>query len=317
LARRWLGTSLAQDELIAEQLLDRVAATLRPDGSVAGAALPTFTALIEAADLDRRHPVVPRLLGWTYALRGKPGAFNEGCTAARHPRRTCEHFLGGFFSPGPLTVRMAPLTFPNGVSFRVEAHARFALSCLALRAVLAAGGERDPLVERHLDSFAHLIPEFGAWSDSLPPDLALVALSALAYAPHRQGDTVEQLVRMIAARQLSDGSWPRADFFHALDALSLIDHPESRPILERALPALLVRQRDDGSFGSAAQEERALIGLRVLLELEGRTAPLGSGEASRATGAPRRARAIPDRTQSEEPLPLRTPLDGSTPPGAG
>jgi hypothetical protein len=35
--------------------------------------------------------------------------------------------------------------------------------------------------------------------------------------------------------------------------------------VRRALPALEERQRADGSFGSTAQQERALIGLRALL----------------------------------------------------
>jgi len=33
----------------------------------------------------------------------------------------------------------------------------------------------------------------------------------------------------------------------------------------RAVPALLERQRDDGTFGTTAREERALVGLRALL----------------------------------------------------
>jgi hypothetical protein len=35
--------------------------------------------------------------------------------------------------------------------------------------------------------------------------------------------------------------------------------------MRRAVPALLARQRIDGSFGATAQQERALIALRSLL----------------------------------------------------
>jgi hypothetical protein len=35
--------------------------------------------------------------------------------------------------------------------------------------------------------------------------------------------------------------------------------------VRRAVPALLARQRIDGSFGPTAQQERALIALRALI----------------------------------------------------
>jgi hypothetical protein len=38
--------------------------------------------------------------------------------------------------------------------------------------------------------------------------------------------------------------------------------------VRRAVPALLSRQRLDGSFGTTAQQERALIALRALLWAE-------------------------------------------------
>ena len=41
-----------------------------------------------------------------------------------------------------------------------------------------------------------------------------------------------------------------------------------RAILRRAVAALLARQRTDGSFGSTAQQERALIALRALIWVE-------------------------------------------------
>jgi hypothetical protein len=41
-----------------------------------------------------------------------------------------------------------------------------------------------------------------------------------------------------------------------------------RGVLRRAVPAVLARQRTDGSFGSTAQQEPALIALRALIWVE-------------------------------------------------
>jgi hypothetical protein len=127
----------------------------------------------------------------------------------------------------------------------------------------------DVGVGRHLDSFEHLLGEWALWSDQLAPDLGFAALGALAVAPEDWGTTVERLLRVIAINQLPDGTWPRADFFNALEALSKVRHRAVEEVLVRALPALLQRQREDGSFGSVAQDERALIALRVLIRVGG------------------------------------------------
>jgi hypothetical protein len=48
-------------------------------------------------------------------------------------------------------------------------------------------------------------------------------------------------------------------------ALSRIEAAAGRPFLARALETLLRRQREDGSFGSVAEDERALIAARTLI----------------------------------------------------
>lgn len=246
-------------------LIAAISGSIRPDGSCRSGAGPTIWALKELVDLEAPEAMVARPCGWVMALQGKPGAFPDGCTAARHPHRVCEHFLSGFFPPAPPNQRVAPATMPNGKVYRAESQARFALSCLALEATVGAGRVHEAGIARHLDSFEHLLGEWALWSDQLAPDLALAALNALAAAPDRWGPTVDRLVSLVARHQLPDGTWPRADFFNALEALVKVRRAGVEPVLTRALPALLQRQRDDGSFGAVAPDERALIALRVLL----------------------------------------------------
>lgn len=267
-ARRLLKRPDPGDNALKGHLTAAVIGSIRPDGSLAGGFLPTALAIRDLVELGAAESVVARPLQWVINLQGKPGAFHEGCTAARHPHRVCEHFLGGFFAPAPPTLRVAPVTVPNGKVFRVESQARFALSCIALEAVVLGGRRAEAQVSRHLESFVHLVPEWAEWSDFLAPDLAFAALGPLSVAPERFAQTAEKLVEIAAANQQPDGTWPRAEFFAGLEALASTRSPAVVPILERAIPALLQRQRDDGSFGSVSQDERALIGLRVLLRLQ-------------------------------------------------
>lgn len=264
-ARRLLGRPDENDETLRQHLIAAISGSARPDGSVGGSALATIGAIHELMDLEAPPSAATPLLDWTMALVGKRGAFSEGCSSARHSHRVCEHFLGGFFSPAPPTERVAPATFGNGKTYRVESQARFALSAAALAAVLRGGRGDNPSVARHLDSFRHLLDQWDRDGDHLALDLLFAAIAALAEAPARWQPLLGQLVDLAARPQLPDGTWQRADFFNALGALSLVPGPVADRVLGRALPALLQRQRDDGSFGSVAQDERALIGLRVLV----------------------------------------------------
>jgi hypothetical protein len=270
-ARRRLDAAAPDDELLHRQLVSVIEGRARPDGSFGGAAVPTIHAVTDLVLLGETGSVAPHL-DWILGLANQPGAFGLGCTAARHPHRLCEHFLGGFFSPAPPTERAAPVSVPNGKVFRTESHARFAISCLALAVLVRAGRVHEPPVERHLDSFGYLLEEWDRWGEHLPPDLAFSALGALGPAPERWRPVTLGLVQVVGKHQLKDGTWPRVDFFHALDGLVAVPDAATHPILDKTLPGLLTRQRDDGSFGSVAADERALIGLEVLLRLEGQPA---------------------------------------------
>lgn len=265
-ARTLTGSTFGSDASLREQLVRSAAASL-VSPAVAGSPVRTVAVVEELIDLGADHVALAPGLDRLLQLTGGPGAFGEGCTAARHAHRVCEHFLGGFFAVAAPTLRAAPAALPNGRVYRVESQARFALSCWMLEVVLRGGRVADPAVQRHLDSFQHLVAEWEAWTDFLVPDLAFSALGALAAAPERWQPTLESVVRIVANHQLPDGTWPRVDFFNALAGLARVGHPLTPAILERALPGLLQRQRDDGSFGNVAPDDRALIGLRILLRL--------------------------------------------------
>jgi hypothetical protein len=267
LARERLGTAAPDDEALAERLVMGLRGETRIDGSVGGAVLPTIWLAHELMDLghagDQAGTV--RVMGFVLNLGGKPGAFGEGCDPTRHRAGVCEHFMEGFFSVAPVEQRVAPVTMPNGKVYRAEPAARFAVSCLALRAALRARHEARPMVDRHVRSLVRLQDRFTEWNGYFSPDVILASLHALSFAPPPHRELIPQAAAFVAAQQQEDGTWANADFFLALEALTAANTPEAREAIARAVPALLALQREDGSFGGPAREERALIALRALL----------------------------------------------------
>lgn len=279
LAREALGRPVPGDEAAREVIVTGLEQGLRADGSVGGAALPTIWRAIELMDLGHsgQEPGTARFITWVLGLAELPGAFGEGCHPARHEQKACDHYLAGFFAPAPETERLAPITVPCGKTFRAEAQARFAVSCLALRAVLMAGLAGKASVKRHLTSLSVLAEVWDDWSGYYAPDLVIAALHPLAIAPPLYRGATIKVARFIAENQQEDGTWADADLFHTLESLMVANTPPARTAIARAVPALIGMQRKDGSFGATAQEERALIGLRTLLGGAARQRGSGAG----------------------------------------
>jgi hypothetical protein len=272
LARQALGEPAPGDDKLAGRLVDDMRAETRLDGSVAGAVVATIWRAHELLDLgcEPDQTATMRVMGWVLDLQSKPGAFSEGCSAPRHAHRACKHFISGFFSPAPPGQRLTPVMLPNGKVFRGEPAARFAISCLALRAALRGRLEQRPSVGQHLASLMHLQEQWEEWDGYFAADAIVAGIHALALAspPHR--DIVPKLATTVAANQAEDGTWPQADLFHTLEALNALGTDQAHAAVRRAVPALLARQRIDGTFGATAQQERALIALRSLLWAERR-----------------------------------------------
>jgi hypothetical protein len=266
LARAELGAEAPEDGALAVRLGAELTGALRPDGSVGGAAMPTIWRAHELLDLGQSldDPALSRVIGWLIERQDAPGAYGEGCDKARHAQRICQHYVRGFFSPGPASERLAPLTLPNGKAFRAEPAARFALSCLGLRAVLRAERQARPPVTRHLDSLRLLAAGWTDWTGFFAPDVIVAGLHALALGGPEYRSEVDRLVDLVADRQRLDGLWLGADLFPTVEALQAAGTPVARATVRRAIPALEERQRADGSFGATAQQERALIALRAL-----------------------------------------------------
>jgi hypothetical protein len=266
LARAALGTPGEGDDTLARELASAMAAQLRPDGSIGGAAVPTIWRAHELLDLgtDPREPAVARILSWLLQHQDAPGAYGEGCDKARHARHICQHWIGGFFAPAAAEQRLAPITLPNGKVFRAEPAARFAISALGLRAVLRAGPGDQAGVVRHLECLLVVAEQWTELSGFFSPDVIVAGAHALALGGTAYRSTVESLVTTIASHQGPDGLWPNADLFHTLEALLATGLPAAQAAVRRAAPALAARQRTDGSFGAMAQQERVLIGVRAL-----------------------------------------------------
>jgi hypothetical protein len=267
LARQALGCPHPGDRALAARLREELARGIRPDGAVSGGAVPTIWRVHELLDLGEpdESPAITRSLAWLLDLQDRPGTFHDGCDRVRHARRLCQHYTAGFFAPAPPAQRLAPVTLPTGKVFRVEPAARFAISCLALRAALRAGYGERPSVRRHLQSLAHISEQWTEWNEYFAPDVIVAGLHALASGGPEYRGVVRRLVDLVIAHQAVGGEWPSADLFQVLDALQAAGTQEAQVTVRRATTALIARQRADGTFGSTAQQERALIGLRALL----------------------------------------------------
>jgi hypothetical protein len=270
LARRALRRPAPGDEALTRRLLEEMRKEIRLDGSVTAAVVPTIWRAHEFMDLGYRgdETSCARIMGWILDLQQKPGAFSQGCNPTRHAHRVCEHFISGFFSPAPPEHRFAPVMLPNGKVFRAEPAARFAISCLALRAILRARFDARTTVEQHVLSLIQLQERWTDWNGYFAADSIVAGVHALAFVPPPHRGILSGLATLVAGRQAADGSWPNADLFHTLEALLALGTVEARAAVRQAVPALLSRQRTDGSFGSTAQQERALIALRSLIWAE-------------------------------------------------
>jgi len=263
LARRLLGQPSADDSRLAKELARRLAGEIRADGSVGGAFVSTAWAIVELHDLGGDPAAATRLSDWLLARQEAPGRFGEGCTPPRHAGRTCEHFMKGFFAVAPATERVSPLTVPTGKVIRSEGTARFAASCLALRAVILAGQVSHGGVREHIQSLA-VAATASLPTDHYPMEFVVASLSTLAHV--RQEESAVGAYRdLLLKRQKEDGTWSGLDSFMTLEALMAEGSDKALGAVRKALPSLLASQRRDGTFGALARQERALIGLRAML----------------------------------------------------
>ncbi len=263
-ARRLLGAAAPGDPVLADHLIREMRERTRMDGSTDGSLVKSSWTLLGLVQLDcpPDHASVVRTGGWILARQNQPGRFGEGCDDERHNRGLCQHALAGFFTPGSVDDLIAPLTFPIGVTLADEGEARFAASCLALRAMLRARQERRQGIVDHVVSLLNLGEIWGGWAGPWSPDLVLFALGGVASAPLDHREKVERLADQVARRQRKDGAWDVADDIHAADVMLAIPSATAQAAVKAAGPVIAAMV---GELATDATEERSLVALRALL----------------------------------------------------
>lgn len=234
-----------------------------PDGSWGEDLVATSEAAWQLLDLGMRREAsaIQRALEWLYSRRDAEGAYGEGCTPARHEQGICEHYLRGFFSPGPAD-QSQEITLPNGQSMTSDASARLLASERALRTVLRI--KADDLRAR--DSVAGLrgVPLYLEYGGTFTPALLVGALQPLAGSPGAPSGELTAGLDTLAANQAKDGTWPNVELFFVLETLLEVPAARALPMFERALPGLLKAQYNNGAWGRRYQAAQTWIGLQVL-----------------------------------------------------
>ena len=214
-----LATRRQATQQLAKRSARRLAGEIRADGSLGGAFVSRPRGpSCELHDLGgdpcgRRRDSLDWLLGRQEA----PGSFGEGCTPPRHVGPDLRALHEGVLRGGAAhTERVAPLTVPTGKVIRSEGTARFAASCLALRAVILAGHRSHAWRQNHLEGLpsprlAHPLP-----TDHYP--MELVAGIPLDPGSRRASRRPRSPTGTFCLkRQTEDGTWPGLDSFMALE----------------------------------------------------------------------------------------------------
>jgi len=266
LARRMLAKPLSGDVVLCEHLIRERRRRTRMDGSIHGSLVETTRTLAELLDLGcpHDHAAVVRTSGYVLARQNAPGHFGEGCEPDRHEVGECRHALRGFFSPATRDEEFTPNRFPTGIVVEHEDDSRFAASCYALRVVLRVREDRRAAVREHIESLVGLESLWDMAGDRWDSNLRVFALAALGTAPHAHRTQTEPCAKVFIAAQADDGTWRATNHVHALDALMGFAIPEAVQAVRQAIPHLLARQQQDGSFSPDGDEEVTLIAMRVL-----------------------------------------------------
>jgi len=206
---------------------------------------------------------VTRGLDWLYGRRDGDGAYGSGCAPARHAQRLCEHYISGFFSPGP-SDDPQEITLPNGQSVTSDVGARLLTSERALRSALRAN-PTDPRASRSVTGLRSL-PLYLEYGGAFTPAVLIGALQALAWADGLHSSELNVGLQLLADEQDNDGTWSNVEFFFVLETLLEVRHLLSARMFSRAVPRLLESQHKNGTWGRRHAAAQTWIAVRVLEE---------------------------------------------------
>ncbi len=274
IARRELEGATEDDDEIIGAVGDELLSHQSADGSWGGSLAVTSEALLLLDDLNvpsRFATPVARAEQWLRKRRRAPGRFTEGCDPERHAAALCEHFAGGFFSPGPPSRDFANTRLSSGLVFATDRDARLGLSSLALHAVRRwSRCSTDDL--SHLDALSRIAQRAlrpKGMAVALPT--LIMVLAALTSAPRRPHFIIvlHGALTRLAGTQRADGSWPDADAFLAAEVFLLaVNRGYGSPVFDAAIARtaemLALAQHDDGGWGAAVEPPRLLSGWRTL-----------------------------------------------------
>jgi hypothetical protein len=236
-----------------------------PDGSweEGGDLAVTAESLWRLLDLGMAadSPVVEKALDWLYSRRDEEGAYSSGCTPSRHEARICEHFVSGFFSPGP-SDEPQELTLSNGQTVTSDAGARLLASERVLRSVLRAR-RTDPRAHASVMGLRSL-PLYLEYGGNYTPAVLVGALQALAWQEAPRSAELEAGLESLAGAQEKEGDWPNVEFFFVLEALLEIRHPAADRMLRQAVPRLLENQHKYGAWGRRHVGSQTWVAVQVL-----------------------------------------------------
>ncbi len=262
------------------RFLSNLVATQDPEGHWHHSLAETAWNLRLLHDLgEHRTPTVYRAVEWVFStlgqpahnkeelvgkesLAGQPGAFARGCAKANHRAHLCEHFLGPCFSPGEAVLHRA--RFPNGAEANSDAEARFLINNVALEALLRWGYDRDPRLERCLESLRNFPRLYSRHGRTFEPVVMVSVLAALLRDRHpRSKKQAGTLLRALAKLQKRDATWPHLDRFYVLDVIAHSRNRHARRMVSRSVPRLIRLARRDGNWGTGALATG--IALRALM----------------------------------------------------
>ncbi len=233
------------------------------EGSWGADLVVSSEALWQLFDLGLREDSAAAVRGvnWLYGRRNVNGAYGQGCTPARHEQRACEHYLSGFFSPGPADEPQE-ITLPNGQSVTSDSGARLLASERALRTILRANPS-DPRAEASVAGLRSL-PLYMDYGGMFTPAVLVGAVQALAWISNGQPAEAKAGLKTLSANQAGDGSWPNIELFFVLEMLLELRVPLAIEMMERAVPRLLDNQHKYGAWGRRHLAAQTWIAVRVL-----------------------------------------------------